>query len=710
MNTLIAASENAEFEELTGTPPVLADICGKTVLERLIERLIAAGIEKAFIASRSPGRIHQSLADCKNSDKIKLCIYSSDEQLTEKGEPVLVCDPVGCFCADIASALKGLPLEDIAPTAFKTPDGERIIACIVPERDVKQIDFTTCKSVFTELSNVCIKTVKLNSQTGNIVTPLDVLCCQGYLLNKEPLKTVSLTDSNYNGVTIIPPVHIGRNVILGSGAIIEKGTVIADNARICGGARVSGSYVGRCAVIGRNCDLRNTYVADDAVLMNRVRTLGNCIVGHRCIVKANTTLSEDTVVKPSDVPEMSNVFLRGAKPLVFDDDGICSLFEASDDPTSYCELGKAVGTSLPLGSRVIVGRGSYDGMAPLSEALCCGVISTGTNVLNIGVCTFQQLCFAAHGDPSVVGIYIGVDANGDVRLIQSGGLPLVSGLERSICRSFDTKSFRLCAPNFFGRVCMSESVSEDYYRSLREMLPTSMKGLNVAVRTSDELTARLCDRLFCPSNDICGEKVYFSLAGDLSCVTAYSEATENVQWERLCMLGCKIMFENHKPVSIPYNFPSAFDELAAKQQGTLTRYCTVRVDGSDNSARVIACSPDNAFVRDGLMLIVMICRYLNDNKLTLAQALRDIRHVFTSQRYEITLSAPENALDSLENSVAVGSEGYEVCNKLSRAFVRPSKDKTSVMIFAESANAEFASELCGDIAQKLRNYGRFGHF
>ena len=707
MNALIFTSANKQLESTTGKPVFLTDICGKTLMERCVQRLIAAGIEKAFVVSDSR-EVSEAVQYYENSDKISLkCLCTVVTEPSSDGL-WLVCDACSCYDLDIRSALKEIPKDKLRGTAFRASADNELVMCIIDDSNVKLIDFTSSNNVSKALSRCLTSEVIADVELPRIGSASDIIACQERMLYKIPGLVTKLTDSNFNGVTLIPPVYIGRNVAISPGAIIEKGSVIADDARVCEGARVSGSYVGEYAVVGKNCTLNKTFLARDSVLMNRVRAASGCVIGYKTGVKANTTLVENTFVCAEN-DRSANIFSRGMKHLEFDDDGICSLSEASADVTAYVELGKAVGTALPLGSTVIVGCGSFKSSQTLCDAVCCGVVSTGANAIDIGECSLSQLAFAMGSSSAQIGIYTALDKNGDVRLIQQGGLPLLTSLERCICRCFDNKSFRSAATACMGDHLHSQESLIEYYNYLSQLLPASLYGINACVRTSDSVTAMLCDKLFKPANDIDGERIVFQLSSDLSSVCAFSPLTGNVHWERLCLLGCKILFEANKPVCVPYSLPSSVDELAAKYQGTLMRYCTVNVDDTDTKARETAALPYNFFVRDGLLLSVMICRYLNEQRITLKQALEDIKPLFTTQRYICSHKRSFVELQKLENSVAVGSEGFEVSDERSRAFIRPSKNKQAVMIFAESVNSEFAVEFCDNLIERIRNYELFGH-
>ena len=676
------------------TAPVLLELCGKTVLERLTDKLIAAGIEQAYVLSEKyESGIKRAVERYRHKDKIKLeYLNGKDSFILDADSDYLVCDAFDCIDTDITGFVKN----DNYDCQNDTP-----ALAFLRKSDVKRKDFTDANDVFVHLLNKISEKQDVSKTVGRIGGIEDFLRRQAEILDKSG-GIIKLTDSNFNGVTFIPPVYIGRNVTIGAGAVIGPHTAVSDNARIGDGTAVYGSYIGKNAVVCKNCFVEGAYLCPDSALMSRVRLSPSAVVTDGISVRSYTFIGENAVVD-ADHPDAT---ARCKKFLHFDDDGICSLFDGTADVSEFVRLGKAVGSSLGIGDSAVVGRSSDNRMQPLLDAVCCGLFSAGVNVYDIGECIMLQLSYAVTRTESVVGIFVGVDANGDIRLVQKSGLPLLTKLEQDICECFERKSFRFAALSQFGKHIDATGEKAAYLRFLKSELPKSLKGLCVSMRTNEPVAAQLCDELFHYSNDCRGERVVFQLSSDLMSVNAYSETVGNVRWENLCLLGCRIMFDENKPVSLPHCMPFAAERLAKRCQGTLLRYNTVCVDENDAAAREIACKPKGAFVRDALMLCVMICRYLDEKHISFKQALDEIEPVCCTQRF---ISADAKAVSALENAMAVGSEGFEVKDENTSAYIRPCKNSRDIMIFAESTKMEFASSFCDDITQKLRKYAENHH-
>ena len=164
----------------------------------------------------------------------------------------------------------------------------------------------------------------------------------------------------------------------------------------------------------------------------------------------------------------------------------------------------------------------------------------------------------------------------------------------------------------------------------------------------------------------------------------------------------KIAYMNKIPVSVPYSFPMGADNLAEEENGRLYRYFNCPDSDEDEEARKIAKRPDNFFVRDGMVLAVMILAYLSDKKIALSEAVKDIPRFYTTQRYVSVGENPGRLIKEFTLAKSGGPEGVVYQSGDSRAVVRPLKSGSGIMIFAESFKSETAGSLCDEIQRKIK--------
>lgn len=126
----------------------------------------------------------------------------------------------------------------------------------------------------------------------------------------------------YNGVTIIGPVYIGKNVQIMPGAVIRPGTILSNNcsvgtgsevkhAVLFGGAKVASlafvgdSVLGKSARIGsgvitanRKFDQLNATITLDGARLDLGTDFFGCIVGDRSRLGANSVTQPGTHIGP----------------------------------------------------------------------------------------------------------------------------------------------------------------------------------------------------------------------------------------------------------------------------------------------------------------------------------------------------------------------------------------------------------------------------
>jgi len=153
----------------------------------------------------------------------------------------------------------------------------------------------------------------------------------------------------YNGVTIIGPVYIGKNVQIMPGAVIRPGTIISDScsvgtgseikhAVLFGGAKVASlafvgdSVLGKSARIGsgvitanRKFDQSNATITLDGERLDLGTDFFGCIIGDRTRLGANSVTQPGTHIGP-DTWIFPQTGIRGFIPRekrVFAEQALC---------------------------------------------------------------------------------------------------------------------------------------------------------------------------------------------------------------------------------------------------------------------------------------------------------------------------------------------------------------------------------------------------
>ncbi|MCD7741285.1 MAG: hypothetical protein LUI06_03670 [Ruminococcus sp.] len=508
----------------------------------------------------------------------------------------------------------------------------------------------------------------------------------------------SQQECSFSGITLIPPVFIGKGARLEKGCIVEN-SVIEANAVIGKRASVRGCVVGESAVIGTSAKANDSVICAAAKIGSATRICSGCSLGERAVVGVGAELAQGSCVFGSKRVAMGDYYGSDSIEMI-DEDGCCS-FSSVFSPAEAARFGMAVASAMNEGESAVCGCGEGDGAMALLTAFESGIASAGVTVINVGASTEQEIMYLIGRLDARIGCCVNAGICERIKLISKGGLPLEGELFSSIERISSLKRYRQEPFDRYGR-CLEFSDSKRLYEAfLSKQLPRRFRGVNADVRCSVKRYAQLADELFRPLNDLDGERIIFHISNDGTTCTAYTDSTGYVINERLVLLALKSAFERNIPVALPFTFPMAADKIAEQMSGQLYRYFHSSYNDGDFAARNIASRDDNLFVRDGVALMCLICSYLSLKKMTLGEAIEDLPEFYSSQRFA-AVDGSENDIYKALDCKQEGGEGIVLTNGDSRVMVRPLSHRHGLIIFTESVNAEMASSLCDDIVMKLK--------
>lgn len=605
----------------------------------------------------------------------------------------------------ISKEMLSCMLEDAEPEAEK----KGIFSWFSQKREQKNIYVYTDESCEAGAPQDFYE--KIETAEGLLKTTEKMLSSGVFKLGTQIEDSVfSNTPYMFRGVTFIPPVYIGKNVNIGMGSIIGKGTVIEDNSSIGDNVNISGTYIGEYSKIANRVKTQSAVVCKNSVLENGAECEKLSVVGDGATVEENSVISEGvklwngkTLTKNT---RLKTNLRYGKKPsFSFNEEGSERLIS----PVQAVSVGCALGSVLDTNSSVLVCCESEDCMS-YSKALMSGIMSAGVSVWDLGISHERAADFTSN--MLKADVYAVVSANPSPKLILrcSGGLRIKRDMEYAIERRLKTKVFRQLDISAFGKYTNSESMVNMYTAHLKSMLPDKLSGINVAVKTSNESVAEEFDRLITPINDINGEEIIFHFLDNAGRVTAYSEKTGYVLYERLVLLCAKIHLERNEDVAVPFTFPCAFDEMASDYSANLYRYFSSSSSSADNYARKLASSENNRFVHDGMYLIADILKFLTEKKLSLSSAMSGIPEFYSSERF-VALSDDDEITRNFFGKIKVGAkhsdDGIVISKNDARAIIKPMRRGKGLMLYVDAHKAEIASAICDDIQRAAAGSSAF---
>ncbi|MBE6836638.1 MAG: hypothetical protein E7509_01375 [Ruminococcus sp.] len=702
-------------------------ILGKSILEHTLNQLKKEDITDVTVVISKKGGEMLTLTE-KLREKFRFRIFTSDESTpkivrrTWQGDEMLITECKGNHLCNIEKLRKihknlNSPLTASVKThhqnpfeLLSTPSTEFSYTgvYILSQELVASIPLETKITTMEELIELNPQSIGVSDETDSFIvkTPADLL-----LANKTAFSDVLLFDENaieisqgyYNksgkflrGVTIIPPVFVGRNTTVGRGTVLESGTILSNNVTVGEGCYIKGSVVGEGSTIGDKASL------DNALLDRGVNIMKGATIEKMSVIGAKTTIGNDTTVKsgvkvhsgkrisPSiTVCEDVNLYSDGV--VLFDDEGAITDFQGFINPSFCANFGSAVASALDIGASVVLSSTGKKSAVCLADALASGLCSAGVNVWRINNATKGELAFTMDKTDTDVGIEVSVDFKTSLRIFSKGGLKITQSLETAIEENLNFKLFRQTDSDNFGEIRMGDSFSNLYLDLLTKQLPSRFSGLNVKINTSDKKTAQLADRLFCERNDVNGETVTFHISQTDEGISAYSEKTGYIFREKLTLIALKFHLSQGMDIALPDTFPDVAEEISKEFSGSVVRYDTAG-DAKEKSARKLAGECQNLFVNDPLFLCVKIISVMQENKLSLKKLSQDLPQFYTTKRF---VAVADNGSKISHTTVKNEQEN-------SRAVIRPVKNSKGYLIYAQSVNAETASAFCDEIEKKLK--------
>lgn len=508
---------------------------------------------------------------------------------------------------------------------------------------------------------------------------------------------------NMRGVKLIPPCYIGRNVSIGAGTVIEAGTVICDDVSIGCNSRLHGAVILEGAYLGERVLCSECLVCQNAIMNAGSSAFENSIIGEKALIGENSTVEANVRVWQSkqidrNVVASYDVRYGNSKGYQLDEDGLCGETNMTMSANIAAIAGSSFASCFSHYGSVALAYSERNSSLAFAMAFSSGALSSGSDVWDFGECTESELVYCMKISGIRCACYIDSEKTTTIKLISENGLPLTRSQERKIESGINTGSYCKALFNEFGEYKKSYGIKELYKNSLADYLPQRLDGLCPEFKSGNKRVISFLSEIIPPRIDINGSRIIFHISGDGKKVSAYTEQTGYVFYEKLVVLVCKIRARAGKDTALPYSFPLVADKVANGYGTNIKRYYNCTFDTSDMEARALSGECD--FVNDGIRLSFIILSYLSENKQSLADATDDIPEFYATSRYVSLDSPASDILKALCPENAGIGEGVAIKENDDRVLIRPVKTGKGIQMFVESVRSETAQELC-DRFEKL---------
>ncbi|GAB4546813.1 MAG: mannose-1-phosphate guanyltransferase [Pleurocapsa sp.] len=189
--------------------------------------------------------------------------------------------------------------------------------------------------------------------------------------------------------TIERPALIGNNCRIGARVRIEAGTVIGDNVTVGADADLKRPIIWNGATVGDEAHLRACTISRGTRIDRRAQALEGSVVGALSIVGEEAQIAPGVRVWPSKriesgaILNINLIWGNTAQRNLFSQRGVSGLANIDITPEFAVKLGASYGSTLKLGSTVIVSRDQRSVSRMVSRSIIAGLMSAGIDVQNL---------------------------------------------------------------------------------------------------------------------------------------------------------------------------------------------------------------------------------------------------------------------------------------------------------------------------------------
>lgn len=418
---------------------------------------------------------------------------------------------------------------------------------------------------------------------------------------------------------LIPPVVIGERCRVKRNAEVGDHSVIGDQNLLNEGASVKRSVIWNNSYVGKETELRGAIVCSRTSIKAKTALFEGSVVGADCSVGERSTIKPGVKIWPNKVIDagttITTSLVWGAKwsRRLFGSYGVSGLLNVELTPEFAAKLGAAYGACLGEKRAIVVGSDAYKPSRMLKRALTAGLLSSGTNVYDLGRMTTPVIRYAVAALGVAGGLHVRLspyDPNiGLIEFLDQKGINIDKSMERKIENAFFSEDFRRVDAEDVGEVAFLTRVVEKYLDGLLEtvsvatvrarrfkvvvdfdpgnlslLLPTLLDALGCdvlalnpdnAVATRPRNHYEMLDSLSLLSRAVVSSRADLGIAVDANAerLLLVDEEGRGVSEEMFCALMSLLILKSKEgsTVAVPVTAPRIIEDMARTYRGRVVR-------------------------------------------------------------------------------------------------------------------------------------------
>jgi len=510
-----------------------------------------------------------------------------------------------------------------------------------------------------------------------------------------------------DGVTIMPPIYIGRGVTLRRGAEIGPRAVIGEGSDIAGVVRdsvVNGASISDGAVIDGAVICKGAAIGKSAAVFEGAVIGEGTVVGEQAVIAEAVKIWPERQIPAGKTVRSSITHGHIKAGVSFTARGVISGGLGTELTAEIClKLGRAAASF----GRVGLGHSDGEEARIAAEAIGCGVCAGGAELLRFD--SGLPSCASFVGERMDLPLTICVSqrlAEIDLTFFGKAGGALPHVLERELSSIADKDDLPYTGKT--GRAEDLRGVAEIYAAAAMKYAFShegDALGLAVSVTGGEPQNKALEKALTFLGCTVTEESTgipRFAVGDDGTELYAEGEDGQQFTPAQMLALICTIELEHGRSrLAVPFDAPMAIETLSEPYHAEIYRL------GRDGDAAEVLYG-DLRPLRDGVFAAALICARMKKDGITLTDLVERKVPKFARIEREITLNrARAEVMGELAKTAcelgAEFSDGIRFGVQSGTVLISPLRTKNAIRIRAESADAEIAEELCAEVLGLLED-------
>jgi len=418
---------------------------------------------------------------------------------------------------------------------------------------------------------------------------------------------------------LIPPVVIGERCRVKRNAEVGECTVIGQQNLLNEGASVKRSIIWNNSYVGKETELRGAIVCSRTSIKAKTALFegsvvgADCSVGERSIIKPSVKIWPNKIIDAGTTITTSLVWGAKWSRRLFGSYGVSGLLNVELTPEFAAKLGAAYGACFGEKRAIVVSSDAYKPSRMLKRAITAGLLSSGTNVYDLGRMTTPVTRYAVAALGVAGGLHVRLspyDPNiGLIEFLDQQGINIDRSMERKIENAFFSEDFRRVDAEDVGEVAFLTRVIEKYLDGLLKtvsvatvrarrfkvvvdfdpgnlslLLPTLLDALGcdvLALNHDNAAAARprnhyeMLDSLSLLSRAVVSSRADLGIAVDANAerLLLVDEQGRGVSDEMFCALMSLLILKSKEgaTVAVPVTAPRIIEDMARTYRGRVVR-------------------------------------------------------------------------------------------------------------------------------------------